>query len=213
MKKVKILYTRFTTELPEEKFKEFFNRLPSNLQEKNNKFLRWQDKHANLFGKLLLIEGLKKYGYNSNCLEKIQYNVNNRPFIDTKTDFNISHSGEYVICVIAEDIKLGIDIEKIGALDFTHFDSVMTTKQMNHIAIAKDSLKMFFNYWTIKESVIKADGRGLEIPLLDIEINSNIVTFNSRKWFLKNIKIDQNYSCHLAVDKLNINMDLMYMKF
>ncbi|MFT6841720.1 MAG: 4'-phosphopantetheinyl transferase [Psychroserpens sp.] len=197
--------------MSEYKFKELLNVLPLELQEKNSKFLRWQDRHANLFGKLLLLAGLKKYGYDSSCLKKIQFNANGRPFLDTNIDFNISHSGEYVLCAFSKTTKIGIDIEKITSIDFNNFDSVMTIEQMNSIKKSKDSIKTFFNYWTIKESFVKADGRGLEIPLLDIEINSNTAIYNNRIFFLNIINIDKNYCCNLASNSRNFNLKLKFL--
>jgi len=209
--KVEVLYTKFTDQLSEYKFKKLLNRLPVHLQEKNAKFLRWQDRQANLFGKLLVHTGLKEYGYDPDCLKLLQIDLNGRPYIDANIDFNISHSNNYVLCAISKTTKVGIDIEKITPIDFYNFDEVMTDKQINTIKNAQDALKTFFNYWTIKESVVKADGRGLEIPLLDIIINTNTATYNQTVYHINNLNIDQNYSCNLATKSSDLNLKLKYI--
>lgn len=211
MNKVEVLYTKYTEPLPEYKFKELLQVLPLEFQEKNSKFLRWQDRHANLFGKLLLLTGLKKNGYDSSCLNRIHFNTNGRPFLDKNIDFNISHSEEYVLCAISKTTKIGIDIQKITSVDWNNFESVMSIEQMNYIKKSKNSLKTFFNYWTIKESFVKADGRGLEIPFLDIEINSNTAIHNNRVFFVKSISIDKDYSCSLASNLSNFDLKLNFI--
>src|ERR1044072_4992363 len=139
--------------------------MPEPLQEKNLKYLRWQDRHAHLFGKMLLGEALQKFGLDSTCLHTLQYNEYDRPYIPGDIDFNISHAGEYVLCAIGRNVRLGIDIEKIHAVDFSDFENVMTDEQWKIIKNNDNPLKTFFSYWAIKESVIKADSRGLSIPL------------------------------------------------
>ena len=59
---IDIFYTSFTTPIEEAHYTKLLSLLPKDLQERNEKFVRWQDKHANLFGKLLLIEALKYHG-------------------------------------------------------------------------------------------------------------------------------------------------------
>lgn len=212
MKQVDILYTKFTQELSEKKMMKLLGLLPLKMQEKNARFHHWKDRQANLFGKLLLLQGLQTYGYKSTVLEKIKYNTNGRPYLNNNIDFNISHSGEYIICAISETTKLGIDIEKITSIDFNNFKSVMNREQMTNITNSKKPIKTFFNYWTIKESCIKADGKGLGNDLLNIKIYPNFVNCNDNKWFIKNIFINQKYCCHIATNKPRLNMGLEYVE-
>jgi 4'-phosphopantetheinyl transferase len=208
MKIVQILYTKFNKEQSDSSFEEYLSLLPQTLQEKNRKYRRWQDRHSNLFGKLLLLKGLNDYGFSNNVLCKLQYNKHSRPYIDGNVDFNISHSGEYVVCVIGEGIKLGVDIEEIKDIDFSDFKKVMTDEQWREINHTQNPMESFFRYWTIKESVIKADSRGLSIPLLDIYIDVDKVDYEGQKWYLKELKIDKKYSSYLAINSPDTTLEI-----
>lgn len=195
---VQIMHTKIINKLPDNLYKELLNKIPIQLQEKNARFVRWQDRHAHLFGKVLLQELLMQFGYDQDCLHNILYTQYNRPYIEGNIDFNISHSGEYVVCVAAEAIKTGIDIEKIRAIDFDNFKNTMTNEQWKEIEASNHPVKTFFNYWSLKESVIKADGRGLNISLKNIQVRDNTVRCNNQLWYLKELNIDSNYSTYLT---------------
>jgi 4'-phosphopantetheinyl transferase len=210
---LEILYTSFKKALPDNLYSYYLEQIPPLLQEKNLRFLRWQDRHLNLFGKLLLCQGLKKYGYDQKILEKLKYNKYGRPYLNKDIDFNISHSGEYVICVIGKNIRFGIDIEEIKEVDFNDFIKVMTEQQWIDIYQSSHPTKSFFEYWTIKESVIKADHRGLSIPLLDIHVKNNTVNYSNQTWYLKKIIVDENYCSCIAANRQDVDIKLIEIDF
>jgi 4'-phosphopantetheinyl transferase len=123
---VYILYTKFTEHFTQSVFNSYLHLLPIDIQKKNLRFLRWQDKHSHLLGKLLLNEGFKNYGY-ENLLAELKYSHYGRPYLNEFIDFNISHSGNYVICAITNDsqLQLGIDIEKIEKINFPEFVNIL----------------------------------------------------------------------------------------
>jgi 4'-phosphopantetheinyl transferase len=66
---------------------------------RNHRFVRWQDKHLHLFGRLLLLNGIKNLGFDTKLINEIKYTLNQKPFIEgVQVDFNITHSGNYVLC-------------------------------------------------------------------------------------------------------------------
>ncbi|WP_069471590.1 4'-phosphopantetheinyl transferase family protein [Candidatus Marithrix sp. Canyon 246] len=202
---VKIFYTHFTSPLSIEQWQIYFCQLPKNIQQKISNFRRWQDQHAALFSKLLLKHALRQAGYNSDCLNQLKYELYNRPFIDNKIDFNISHAGEYVVCAISDQGRLGIDIELIKAINISDFNQYMETKPLSY--------KEFYEIWTIKEAVIKADGRGLSIPLLDIKLDINKAYLYDKTWNISKIDIGINYVCHLVTSWQNNDINMEGIKF
>lgn len=174
--------------------------LPLEMQMRNGRYKRWQDKMSHLLGRMLLLKGLGDYGYDAHSLSLIQYNSYQRPFLDGDTDFNISHSGHYVLCAIAEGIRIGVDIEEIRPVRLSDFSHVMNNRQWNNILSAQDPLHAFYRSWTIKESVIKADGKGLSIPVTDIEFTNNRAWIGSQNWQLKECFFDTGYAAFLATD-------------
>ena len=172
--------------------------LPPEMQSQIICFKRWQDRNASLLGKILLLEGLKRYGYPPDCLEDLSYSSYNRPFLDDSIDFNISHSGEFVVCAINNDGRVGVDIERKRPLGFLEFKNYMTSDEWNTLLETPDQLEYFYELWTVKESVIKGDGKGLSIPLIDIQRAGETASVNNTIWHTKKINIDPGYSCHVA---------------
>lgn len=207
-----ILYTKTSKELPEEVYNKYLNYLPDSLRDQHFRYRRWQDRTANLLSRMLLIQGLQKFGLDHHSLGNINYTEYKRPYLPGKIDFNISHSGEYKICAIGHEIRVGIDIEEIKPVNFSDFHDLMTTEQWDLIRNDRKPLKAFFKFWAIKESIIKADGRGLSIPLNEILITQNIAYFET-KWYLTELELDENYCANLASDHENPLINIEYIDF
>lgn len=203
-----ITYAKLPVHVSENMFDHLLQQLPKYLQLKCMQFRKIQDKLRCLFGKILLLDILQKFGFERDCLCYLKYNEYNRPFISDLVDFNIAHSGHYVLCSAGADIKVGIDIEMIRYVNFGEFENTMTPAQWRSIRTSRNELKSFFSYWTIKESVIKADGRGLFIPLLEIDVLENIVHYDRQNWYITDLAIDPNYSSHLSTNVPNPDIHL-----
>lgn len=210
---IKIYYTSFTEQLSQNIFNEHLFLLPVEQQEKNNRFVRWQDKYLHLLGKLLLIEGLKSYGLSDRLLEKLQYNKYGKPFLQDKgVDFNISHSGYFAICAISSTTSVGVDLEKMGSVDFNDYKKVFTEHEWRSIEGSPQPLTTFFTFWSRKESVIKADGRGISIPLNSIDVLNDFTRFEDQVWYLKDIFINEDYSACVASNRI-CDTSLVKMEF
>jgi 4'-phosphopantetheinyl transferase len=207
---ITVLYTSFDEPLSEERWHYYISQVPPGIRNKIFCYHRWQDRHACLFGKMLLSEGLKLYGYNPESLNHLSYTAFGRPYINNSNiDFNISHSGQYVVCAITEQGKIGIDVEKIKQIDLSGFERYMTPKEWEEIHQSETPYHAFYSYWTKKESVLKAYGYGLSVPLDKIVID-NLRAFSYsfeiqdtecrdyNVFFLKDIFFDKSYKCHIA---------------
>ncbi|MFD2943344.1 4'-phosphopantetheinyl transferase family protein [Flavobacterium notoginsengisoli] len=195
---IHIFYTRFNTQIPSEVWNSFYKHLPLEIIERAKKYRKWEDHHAFLLGRLLLIEAFGKIGLEKKTISDIRYNKFGRPFLDDSIDFNISHSGKFVVCAIGKGIKLGIDIETIVDVDFSDFKDVMTFEQWKVILESDNPKKTFFKMWTIKESVIKAEAKGMSIPLLNITIKKNEAGYDNQIWHLKEFNLDEGICLCLA---------------
>lgn len=204
MPAIDIFFTSFEYQMKQCLFEDRLSLLPLDLQERNSRYIHWQNRHAHLFGRLLLLEALKLYGIEKDSWNCVAYDSYQRPYLTLpEYDFNISHSGNFVVCAIGKNIRLGIDIEKNKKIDFSNFKSIMTPEQWDEINHAEYPLKEFYKYWTIKESVIKADGRGFFIPFDKLELKNDIVQYDDRLWFVQVLAFNSKYSAALATNQLS----------
>ena len=82
--------------------------------------------------------------------------------------FNLSHANGLTSCAVVLDHEIGIDVEdstrkidiNIGNRFFSKLESEVLGQTMED-----EKQNLFFDFWTLKESYIKAKGRGLSIPL------------------------------------------------
>lgn len=197
---VNIFYTQLSGELNPRDYSQYLNKLPLELREKNLRYHRWQDRTSHLMGNLLLIEAISLYGFDHLHLSNLKYNAYGKPHLPNEFDFNITHSGSYVMCAISTSTKLGIDLEEIRPIDLVDFENTMTGDQWALIRSSTSPIQEFFKYWTIKESVIKADSRGLSIRLDSIFIENDLAIVDGKKWYLHQLRIDDQYSVHLATE-------------
>lgn len=83
--------------------------------------------------------------------------------------FNLSNTTGLVVCAVAKDCDIGIDVENIArALDTDELaPTVFAPKELADFryGLPGDRRNRFFSYWTLKEAYIKARGMGLSIPL------------------------------------------------
>lgn len=199
---IDIFFTTIKEPLEESLYSDYLSLLPLDLREKNERFLRWKDRHAHLFGRLLLLNALKHHHIENNIWDQITYNSYKRPNFDLQEyDFNISHSGDYVLCAIGKNVRLGVDVELNQERNFKDFQNLMTPNQWNEIQSSENATKTFYKYWTIKESVIKADGRGFYIPLEALEVKDNTVQFDNKLWFINEFVLADGYSTALATSQ------------
>lgn len=196
---VYILYTFFSDEFGPQMFDYYMGQIPAEMQKKIRKYKRWEDAQACLLGKNLLIRGLKKFGIHKAALQNIQYTNYMRPYFANHIHFNISHSGNCVVCAISSDFELGIDVEEIRPIELSDFEGQFSEAEMLNICKSDDKLFSFYDLWTKKEAVMKADGRGINIPLKNVIISdSTEVVLQERKWYVKQIDFDNMYCINIA---------------
>jgi len=96
--------------------------------------------------------------------------------------FNLSHTKNLIICAVTLTDDIGCDVENttrsndVLAVADRYF-SPSETQELFSLPIEQQRQR-FFDYWTLKESYIKAWGLGLAIPLRDFTFN--IAPFNSK---------------------------------
>ena len=90
--------------------------------------------------------------------------------------FNVSHSSGTAIFAIASGCEVGVDIECMSAgSDLEAIASTVFSAPEQRVLSRLDSRVRhitFFRFWTQKEAHIKADGRGMLLPLPSIDVSA-----------------------------------------
>ncbi len=167
--------------LPTEVFNQYMEHLSEEEKNKIRRYYKWQDAQASLMGKIILLNELVNMGYSNNSLKNLRRDKFNKPYIPNTCPFNISHSGDYVICALSLSSSLvGIDIEKISEIEIESFNNLFTFHEWQAIINDQYPTEKFYSFWCAKEAVSKQYGKGLLINLRKIKINGNNVEFNGK---------------------------------
>lgn len=108
--------------------------------------------------------------------------------------WSLTHKPDYVGGVVAST-RTGIDIEKIRPCSEALFSKTACKKEWN--LVNTDPVKLFFRYWTSKESVLKAAGTGLKdlskcIIAKVIDENNLIIDYKEKKWLVEHFYFDDH---------------------
>lgn len=187
--------------------------LPEEIRRRAETYVNWQDAHLFVAAKLMLSRALEQCGVR-NPLNTLTYSKFRRPQSPGFSgDFNISHAGQFAVCAVTDDRAVGIDVELVHPVNLEEFGQVFTDKEMEDIAGSENVNERFFKYWTMKEAVLKADGRGFHVSPCNITIDhrSNLAILDGRVWYLKPVEVRGNYICHMstssAVDDASITSE------
>jgi len=122
-------------------------------------------------------------------------------FEDEDFDFNISHSGKIVVLAWSSENRIGVDVEMHRPLNIDIFRRNFTEAEWEAITGAQDPLVIFFKAWAVKESVIKADGRGVSVLGLTEIHSENLVTCDHKDWWYKSLRLAEGYAAAIASSK------------
>lgn len=92
----------------------------------------------------------------------------NKPLFNHSSGYfvNVSHSGDWVVSAVC-DKPVGVDIERIKSIYYEGAQDFFTNDEFSLLMKKKENerLSYFFELWTLKESYVKAIGKGLNYPL------------------------------------------------
>jgi len=138
--------------------------------------------------------------------------------------FNISHCEGLIMCGITRHHAIGVDVEDTKRSTSTGFENLTNyfsaTETADLASLPNDQQKQrFFDYWTLKESYIKARGMGLAIPLdkfsfqFDADRLSDFDTHpdlddDAANWQFWRMPMAERYRVAVAVNSGDVNFKL-----
>lgn len=162
-------------------FSEGLKKVDEKRREKVLRCKNVEDKKRSLLAGLLLRLALEEAGY---YYDQIVFATtsNGKPYIELDEDihFSISHSGDYVGCVLS-DSPVGLDIEfsKKAIFSPEKEESLwrMSKKCLSEgewqlFSSSVEREKLFLSYWTKKEAYSKCLGKGIGMDFSNIDTES-----------------------------------------
>ena len=154
-------------------------------RQKVDKMKHQEDKMRSLGAGLLLQKALCDFGIDEKKAV-FETNQNGKPHIlhgDRDSGlpplhFNLSHSGDYAMCVIGNN-PAGCDVERVRKIDLKIADRFFAPSEIELIKTQPTSeaqINTFFRLWTLKESYIKAEGQGLSMGLNTFSVQPDFNT-------------------------------------
>jgi 4'-phosphopantetheinyl transferase len=200
---IQLLYYKISERLSKESFDLLLQQLPGALQQKIVKYRNWQDAERSLFGNILLMKALHLIDRKEYILEDLKYTEFNKPYFDETINFNISHSGDYIICAVSEINQLGVDVEETKNIPIEDFNGLFAVAEWYEVLNGENKLHAFYSLWTKKEAFLKAVGCGLSQPLNEVVIANNGIVWKNKQWFLHEVKLDQHHIAYICCDVNN----------
>ncbi|PKH06060.1 4'-phosphopantetheinyl transferase superfamily protein [Moritella sp. Urea-trap-13] len=141
---------------------------------KQQRFRFEKDRHSALVTRAFVRDLLSHYADVSPVDWQFVKGVKDKPEIvnpPLALRFNISHTDNLIICAVMLNDDIGCDVENIqrksDVLSIAKYS--FSDVEVNDLLAqpTTQQTSRFFDYWTLKESYIKAWGLGLSIPLKD----------------------------------------------
>jgi len=140
-------------------------------------------------------------------------------------EFNVAHSGGWVLIGVARGLSVGIDVERVR--DFPGLEEIVSrwfasgeAKEILGLP-SRQRVSAFFALWTLKEACHKALGVGLHAPLdrfrfptaatVAAEPRSEVpmsqvpgVRHEGVTWSVWNLAVEEGYAAAVAVDRSGV---------
>lgn len=200
---IRVLHVCISEAPPEAIIQTFLHKLPETVQQKYDAYLKQEDKLRFLAGRLLLLEALLSVNEQVDWEElgKLEKNRFGKPYFPHLPGFyfNISHAGDWVVCAFSIEMETGIDIEQVRPVDLNDFREFIPLDQWE--SIRNDTTYVtFYRYWTLLESVLKADGKGLSTPVHTLRFSENAIAIGNKTFRFERLAIAEGYVCTLVVN-------------
>lgn len=141
----------------------------------------------------LLYNGIKEV-YNEAEPEnwKIERTAEGKPFFPEKPElkFNISHSGEHCAIIISDSV-CGVDIEELRPFPQRVLKRICTHEEQKYLSLLaeKEQETAKWMLWTLKESYVKAIGKGLSFGMKNISFTNLPNVESSEKFVIEDKSI------------------------
>ncbi|MFF5996606.1 4'-phosphopantetheinyl transferase superfamily protein [Lysinibacillus sp. KU-BSD001] len=155
-------------QLTPSEWESFLKVLPFDVQRKITQYKHWQDRQRALLGSALIRWAL--FPYIDEVLLHLAHDEHGRPYIaghpHWQGDFNLSHSGNWIVLAITTNGRVGIDVEEIKPVNEEMMAYALSEAELQ--LVSHQPLPVFYEFWTLKEALFKTGLLPIRSPhLLD----------------------------------------------
>ncbi len=189
-------------------------------QAQQQRFVFARDRHRYLVTRALVRTVLSRYAEVEPQSWQFQANKYGRPEISAPSvsvplRFNVSHADGLIACAVTIGRDIGVDVEAVDRPGQTveiaeRFFSPAEVAALRALP-TEAQRDRFFDFWTLKESYIKARGMGLSIPLdqfsFHLDPSTIRITFDPRlqdaseRWQFMRFRWGTRHAVALAVGR------------
>lgn len=153
-------------------------------------------------GLLLLIKALReRYGidFGEGRKPELAEGDHGKPYLKgyPQIQFNISHGMGLAVLAIG-DCSVGVDVEYMRPYREPLLKRVLSEAELRQMEAAGESGReeLFFRFWTLKESYVKAVGCGITVPLQEISFQigeDGEIVCEKTGWKFRQWKLAEGY--------------------
>lgn len=178
-------------DLTDAEYNKWYSLISEEKQHRVDRFRFMDDKKRTVAGEMLARKAISQWC--NVAPESITFGMqeHGKPYAkDLAVEFNISHSGDMVVCAI-DNKPIGIDIEQIRPIDLSVAKRICTDKELLYIfghtpteqdftyTINTEILTRFFELWTEKEAYGKYIGEGLFSKVYGEDVTVNHISLKT----------------------------------
>lgn len=188
-----------------------YDKVPKFRQVKADKLLSQEDKALSIGAWILFQKIQREYG------------------LDEKVAFNLSHSGECVLCSVEDTgdstVHVGCDLEKMRQSHSNVARRFFCEKEYQNImalATEEDRRECFYRYWVLKESFMKATKLGMKLGMNQFEISfsdENVPILCKKpeeiegEYYFREYSVpEKDYRVAVCADRENFATELRFIK-
>lgn len=190
---VHVIYIRIQDFSPASNVIEtLITRLPHPVQTKLKIISNLPNRYRSALGEILSRCSIQHCTGIKTADQAVGYGSNGKPYLVSHPTvfYNVSHSGEYIVCAVS-DVNLGVDVERVRDYNPRVAERYFSKTEYADLIAFKGEKRRdyFFTLWTIKESYLKALGRGLTKSLSSFSVKRK-----NNQYFLSGESATSDYS-------------------
>ena len=152
-----VFFTKTDALSDERLFSKVYRQLCEGRRQKIDRLISKESKIRSLAAGFLLLKALERRGLSDSA---VIYDGGKPCVARENVFFNLSHSGKRAMCVASEN-EVSCDCQEIGLYNKNLAKKYFFEREITAIERAEDKDAEFCRIWTLKESLLKLDGKGI----------------------------------------------------